>query len=103
MEKRLGFVGIVVKDRRNTAPQVNKVFSEFADIITVRVGLPRTKENDCKSHTNMVQDLPYKEKDTGVIVLIVEATTDELGAFTGKLGRIKGVSVKSALVKEGKR
>jgi len=30
----------------------------------------------------------------------VETTTDELGALSGRLGKIAGVSVKSALAKE---
>jgi putative iron-only hydrogenase system regulator len=44
--------------------------------------------------------IPYKEKNVGVITLIVDADTDEIGALTGRLGEIKGVSVKSALSKE---
>ena len=81
MEKRLGFVGIIVEDRKSTAPEVNRVLSDFGDIIVARVGLP------------------YKEKDCSVITLIVDATTDEIGALSGKLGRIKGIAVKSALAK----
>ncbi|HWQ62531.1 MAG TPA: CopG family transcriptional regulator, partial [Negativicutes bacterium] len=33
----------------------------------------------------------------GVIALIIEGTTDEVGALTGKLGNLPGVTVKSAL------
>jgi putative iron-only hydrogenase system regulator len=80
-EKRLGFVGIIIEDRKSAAPEVNTILSEFGEIIAARVGLP------------------YKEKHCSVITLIVDATTDELGALTGRLGAIKGVSVKSALGK----
>ena len=82
MDKRLGFVGIVLEDRKKTASVVNAVLSEFGDVIISRTGLP------------------YKKRDLGIITLIVEATTDEVGALTGKLGNIKGVVVKSALSKE---
>ncbi len=82
MEKRLGFVGIILEDRKKTASVVNAVLSEFGDVIISRTGLP------------------YKKRDLGIITLIVEATTDEVGALTGKLGNIKGVVVKSALSKE---
>jgi len=82
MEKRLGFVGIVLEDRKKTASVVNAVLSEFGDVIISRTGLP------------------YKTRDLGIITLIVEATTDEVGALTGKLGNINGVVVKSALSKE---
>ncbi len=83
MEKRLGFVGIIIGERENVAPIVNKILSEFGAIIIARTGLP------------------YRERDCCVITLIVDATTDELGALTGELGDIKGVSVKSALGKRG--
>jgi len=81
MEKRLGFVGIILEKRQVSAREVNSVLSEFGDIIAARVGLP------------------YKEKNVSVITLIVDATTDELGNLTGKIGAIDGVSVKSSLSK----
>lgn len=81
MSGRIGFVGIIVTDRKRQASQVNSVLSEYGDIIHGRMGIP------------------YKEKDCSVITLIVDATTDEVGSMTGKLGLIKGVSVKSALSK----
>jgi len=81
MEKRLGFVGIVVEERQKSAPQVNAVLTEFGDLIVGRMGMP------------------YRQKQCSVITLIVDATTDELGRMTGKLGGLPGVSVKSALSK----
>ena len=83
MEKRLGFVGIIIEEREDSASLVNKILSEFGAIIVARTGLPYLKKKCC------------------VITLIVDATTDELGALTGNLGSIKGVSVKSALGKKG--
>ena len=82
MNKRLGFVGIIVHDRVANAPKVNKVLTEYGEHIVARTGLP------------------YKEKDCSVITLVVDITTDEVGALTGKLGTIEGVTVKSALSKE---
>jgi aspartate ammonia-lyase len=44
--------------------------------------------------------LPRLQDGTlSIITLIVRATTDELGALTGRLGSLPGVSVKSALAK----
>ncbi|OPX29428.1 MAG: CopG family transcriptional regulator [Candidatus Omnitrophica bacterium 4484_171] len=79
MKKRLGFVGVIIENRKKSASSVNKILSDFGDIIIGRIGLP------------------YKKKDCSVITLIVDATTDEIGALSGKLGSIKGISVKSAL------
>lgn len=44
--------------------------------------------------------IPYKDRGVSVISLIVDGTTDEISAMTGKLGKIIGVSVKSALTKK---
>mgnify|MGYP001352899545 FL=1 len=81
MERRLGFVGVIIHNRKKTAPVVNNVLTEFGELIIGRMGIPHVK------------------KDLSVIVLIVNASTDELGALTGKLGKVLGVSVKSGLCK----
>jgi len=81
MNKRLGFVGVVIENRQKSAHFVNDVLSEFGELIVARTGVP------------------YKEKQCSVITLIVDATTDELGTLTGKLGQIESVSVKSSLSK----
>lgn len=83
MERRIGFVGIIL-ETRDGVEAVNHALSEHAELIVARVGLPR------------------RDRGVSVITLVVEATTDELGALTGQLGRIAGVSVKSALAKQGK-
>ncbi|HPF44884.1 MAG TPA: iron-only hydrogenase system regulator [Syntrophomonadaceae bacterium] len=80
MEKRLGFVGIVIEDR-SVAPQVNAILSDHAEMIIGRMGLPNQAEK------------------AAIISLIVDGTTDEIGAMTGKLGNLKHVTVKSALTK----
>ena len=80
-EKRLGFIGIIVSDRKKQAESVNKVLSEYGELILARTGVP------------------YHEKNCSVITLVVDMTTDQLGSLTGKLGNIQGISVKSALSK----
>ena len=83
MEKRLGFVGIIVEDRAAAAPEVNQVLSEHAELVVSRTGFP------------------YPKRGCHVITLIVDATTDELGELTGRLGQLASVSVKAALAKSG--
>ena len=80
--KRLGFVGIIIEDREKCAGKVNTVLSEYSEFIVARTGLPNIREN------------------TSVITLVIEATTDDVGKLTGKLGSIPGVSVKSGLAKK---
>jgi len=80
-ERRIGFIGIIVENRLQASTAVNRVISDYHDRVLARVGLPR------------------HGTEAAVITLVVEATTDELGAFTGRLGQIAGVSVKSALAR----
>lgn len=79
MQKRLGFVGIIVEDRAAAATAVNNTLSEHGDLILARTGIPRARTN------------------ASVITLVIDATTDELGRLTGQLGQISGITVKSGL------
>lgn len=79
LERRLGFIGIIVEHRDIHAGTVNELLSEFGHLIIARTGVPH-----CRGGCS-------------VISLVVDATTDEIGDLTGKLGSIHGVSVKSML------
>lgn len=79
MNRRLGVVGIVIDDPRHVSEKVNAVISEHGHIVLGRMGIPRP------------------EYQVGVVSLIIEGTTDEIGSLTGRLGNIPGVTVKSAL------
>lgn len=81
MDKRIGVVGIVIEEFES-AKTVNETLHELASIIVGRMGIPR------------------KDRGISIISLIVEGTTDEISALTGKLGKISGVNVKSALTKK---
>lgn len=81
MDTRLGFVGLIIEERERNAVTVNTLLSEFGDIILARTGVP------------------CPERNCSAITLVIDATTDQLGSLTGKLGRIAGVSVKSMLSK----
>jgi len=81
MDKRIGVVGIVIEDLSQIA-LVNEIIHQYGNIIIGRMGVP------------------YKEKGVNVISLVVDGTNDEIGALSGKLGKIAGLSVKSALSKK---
>ncbi len=80
MQKRLGIIGIIIKDRNKAAATVNAILSEYGEMIVGRMGLP------------------FRDRGLSIIDLIIEANTDEVGALTGKLGMLEGVQVKSLLV-----
>jgi len=79
MERRIGVIGIVVENREQ-APTINTILSSYGEVIVGRMGIP------------------YRERGLSVISLIVDGSTDEIGALTGKLGQLDRVQVKSALV-----
>ncbi|NLK05230.1 MAG: CopG family transcriptional regulator [Spirochaetales bacterium] len=82
MENRsVGVIAIIVKERDTVAQEVNAVLSEYGSMVLGRLGLP------------------YKERNLNIITLIVDASTDQIGTLTGKLGRIEQVTVKSTLAK----
>lgn len=79
MERRLGVVGIVVTGREQVSGRLNSILSDYGHIIVGRMGVP------------------YRDRGVSVIALIIDGTTDQIGALTGKLGSIPGVTVKTAL------
>jgi len=81
MEKRIGVIAILVEGREHAVPRVNAVLSDFGDIVIGRIGIP------------------YRERGLSIISIIVEGTTDQVGALSGKLGMIEGVKTKSLLLK----
>ncbi|EOU1757446.1 TM1266 family iron-only hydrogenase system putative regulator [Clostridium perfringens] len=80
MSTRIAVVGIIIESLDNIK-EVNSILSEYDKLIVGRMGLP------------------YKEKNIRVISIVVDGTTDEISAITGKIGKLKGVSVKAAISK----
>jgi putative iron-only hydrogenase system regulator len=73
-------MAVLVTDR-SQIQKINSLLSEFAHLMLGRIGIP------------------IKDRGISVISLIIEGTTDEIGALTGKLGRLNGVEVKSTLTR----
>ncbi len=82
MEKRIGTVIILIEDK-DVVSRLNTVVSDHADIVAGRQGIP-VLDGDMRR---------------SVISLVLNGDLDRIGSLTGKLGRLKGVSVKSALLK----
>jgi putative iron-only hydrogenase system regulator len=78
MEKRIGVIAILVKDRESVSA-LNNLLSNYNDMILGRQGMP------------------IREKNIHIISIIIEGDTDKISSLTGKLGRIPGLEVKSML------
>lgn len=81
MEKRIGVIAILVTNTDSVAG-MNDILHQYGTIILGRQGLP------------------LRDRGIHVISLIIEGTTDEIGALTGKIGRLPGVTAKSVLSKQ---
>ncbi len=81
MEQHYYVVNILVSDRENAYNSVNELLHQFAKLIKLRIGYP------------------VDEEGFAIVFVVVKATNDEMGSFSGRLGKIKGVKVKSILVK----
>ncbi len=81
METRVAVIGIIIEDTGNS-DKVNAVLHEFGDCIIGRMGIP------------------YRKKGISIISIAVDAPQNDISALSGKLGRIEGVSVKTAYAKD---
>lgn len=79
-ENRLGVIAVSVTEK-DSVPELNSILSEYGEIIVARQGLP------------------LRERQIHLISLIIDGKNDDIGALTGKLGRLAGVQVKSMLTK----
>ncbi|OQY38410.1 MAG: iron-only hydrogenase system regulator [Candidatus Cloacimonetes bacterium 4572_65] len=81
MEKKVRTITITVHDREKSFQKVSEQLHSLASNIQLRVGYP------------------FPNMNVSVIFVIIELTNDELGAFSGKLGQIDSVQVKSTTLK----
>ncbi len=77
METRIAVIGIVIEDLAS-AEGLNDILHEYGQYIVGRMGIP------------------YRERGISVISIIIDAPQDKISAVTGKIGRLSGVSVKTA-------
>lgn len=78
MSIRTHTVTVTILDRNAAFRTVGEILHTFADAIKLRVGYP------------------MQEQNAAVIFLVVEMTTDEMGALSGRLGQIPSVKVKAS-------
>lgn len=79
-EKRIALVGIVLEDMQATE-RLNAVLHDYSQYIVGRMGIP------------------YRERGVNIISVALDAPAAEISALSGKLGMIKGMSVKTVYAK----
>lgn len=83
MEK-YNLMGIVIENRRDFAPRVQEVLTEFGCIIKMRIGLHEGLEKTCSNE--------------GFIILNLNDDDKEVDRFINKLKSIESVRVKNIKV-----
>ncbi len=80
MEKRIAVVSIIVEDA-SSVEKLNGILHEYAKYIIGRMGIP------------------CKERNISVISVVMDAPQDEISSLSGKIGRLNGVTTKTAYSK----
>lgn len=80
METRVAIIGIIVEEA-SSIDELNRILHEYGAYIIGRMGIP------------------YEKKGINIISIAVDAPQDIISALSGKLGKLKGVSSKTAYSK----
>lgn len=77
METRVAIIGIIV-DNPDSVEQLNGLLHDYAEYVIGRMGIP------------------YRQKNICIISVAVDAPQNIISALSGKVGRLPGVTVKTA-------
>ena len=77
METRVAVIGIIVENQ-DSVEKLNALLHDYAPYVIGRMGVP------------------YREKSVSIISVAVDAPQDAISALSGKIGKLPGVSVKTA-------
>ena len=77
MENRIAVISIIV-EKSESAEQINNLLHEYGEYIIGRMGIP------------------YRRRNVNIISIALEAPQNTVAALSGRIGKIAGVSVKTA-------
>lgn len=77
METRIAVMSIIV-EKSETVEKLNAILQEYAEYIIGRMGIP------------------YRKRGVNIISIAIDAPQDIISALSGKVGRLAGISVKTA-------
>lgn len=83
MDTRVAVISIIVEDE-GSVEDINRILHSYRQFIIGRMGIP------------------YREKGINIISVAVDAPENEITALSGKIGRLGGVSTKTAYSKIAK-
>ena len=76
-DTRVAVIGIVI-EKDESIGALNEILDEYAAYIIGRMGIP------------------YRERGINIVSIAIDAPQDTISALTGKIGKLPGISVKTA-------
>lgn len=77
MDTRVAVMSIIVENKE-TVEKLNAVLHDYGEYIIGRMGIP------------------YRQKHINIISIALDAPQDTISALSGKIGKLDGISVKTA-------
>ena len=77
METRVAVMSIIVEEEE-TVEALNRILHDYGGYIIGRMGIP------------------YRQRGINIISIAIDAPQDTISALSGKVGKLSGVSVKTA-------
>ena len=77
METRVAVMGIIVENP-DSVEKLNALLHDYSAYIIGRMGIP------------------YREKHISIVSIAIDAPQDTIAALSGKIGKLEGISVKTA-------
>ncbi len=77
METRVAVISIIV-EQSDSAQKLNNILHEYGEYIIGRMGVP------------------YRQKNINIISIAIDAPQDKISTLAGKIGKLPGVSAKTA-------
>ncbi len=77
MDTRIAVIGIIVESEESVE-ELNKILHDYREYIIGRMGVP------------------YKKRGINIISIAIDAPQDKISALSGKIGKLPGISAKTA-------
>jgi putative iron-only hydrogenase system regulator len=78
MDTRVAVMSIIVEGSGETVERLNAILHDYGQYIIGRMGIP------------------YRQRGVNIISIAIDAPQDTISALSGKIGKLAGVSVKTA-------
>ena len=76
MDNRVALMAIIVEDK-DSVKELNELLHEYCEYIVGRMGIP------------------YHKRNISILSVAVDAPNDIISSLSGKIGKLKGVSIKT--------